>query len=73
VGDDEKHLERIVRTFRAQTGEIRGRVTTPIYDNELVDIVMLGAAAVGFVAGHRANLCRLRLAARAQGARLRGD
>ena len=27
--------------FVRQTGEIRGRVTTPIYDNELVDIALL--------------------------------
>ena len=27
--------------FERQTGAVRGRVTTPIYDNELVDIVML--------------------------------
>jgi ABC-type transport system involved in multi-copper enzyme maturation permease subunit len=27
--------------FVRQTGAVRGRVTTPIYDNELVDIVML--------------------------------
>ncbi len=27
--------------FVRQTGQIRGRVTTPIYDNELVDIALL--------------------------------
>ena len=27
--------------FVRQTGSVRGRVTNPIYDNQLVDIVML--------------------------------
>ncbi|MEJ7702053.1 MAG: hypothetical protein WKF71_20805 [Pyrinomonadaceae bacterium] len=59
--------------FVRQTGQIRGKVTNPIYDEQFFNHRTFGAAALGFVAGNRASLCRMCLAARAQGARLRGD